>query len=54
MWSWILLIIGVIFAVFGIGGTAKMESDTFGGIVIFAGAGVILIILGVLGMSMGI
>lgn len=54
MWSWILIVIGVLFAVLGIGGSAKMESDSFGGIAISAGAGIILIILGVLGTAYGI
>jgi hypothetical protein len=54
MWSWILVLIGILFAVLGIGGSAKMESDSFGGIVISAGAGIILIIIGVLGMAYGI
>ena len=48
MFGWILVVIGIIFAILGIGGSAKLESDSFGGIAITAGGGIILIIVGVL------
>jgi hypothetical protein len=54
MFGWILVVIGIIFAILGIGGSAKLESDSFGGIAITAGGGIILIIVGVLFWAYGI
>ncbi len=54
MWGLLLVIIGIIFAVLGIGGSAKLQMKGLGGIVISGVAGVILIIVGVLFLSAGI
>jgi hypothetical protein len=50
----LLIVIGIIFAVLGIGGSAKMRSGSLGGIIISAGAGVILIIVGALMVGYGL
>ena len=42
--GWILILIGIVFAFFGIGGSAKADLGAIG--VITASAGVILIIIG--------
>jgi hypothetical protein len=54
MFGWILIVIGIIFAVLGIGGSVKLQMKGLGGIIISGMAGVILIIAGVLFLSAGI
>jgi len=54
MFGWILIIIGILFTLFGIGGIAVFKMKSFGGIVLTAGAGIILIIVGVLFLPAGI
>jgi len=51
--GWILILIGIVFAFLGIGGSAKMKSSSLGGIVVSAGAGIILIIVGAYMVSFG-
>jgi hypothetical protein len=53
MFGWILILIGIIFAILGVGGSAKLELGEKS-IVITAMGGIILIIVGVLFMSWGI
>jgi len=50
----ILLIIGIIAFVLGIGGSAKVRIGSLGGLIVSGGAGLILIVLGVLFLSWGI
>lgn len=51
MIGWILVLIGIVFAVLGIGGSAKISLKIGG---VSAGSGIILIIVGVYFMSLGI
>ena len=53
MWGLLLLILGIIFTLFGFGGSAKIDSEEMG-VVVTAGSGIILIILGILFLSSGI
>jgi len=52
MFGWILVIIGIIFAILGIGSSATLKVD--GKLVITGAGGIILIVVGVIFMSAGI
>lgn len=52
MWGLLLIIIGIVFAVFGIGGSAKIDLVELG--VVTGGSGIILITVGVLFLYAGI
>ncbi len=52
--GWILIVIGLLFTVLGIGGSAVLKMKSLGGIVITAGGGIVLIIVGVIFMGSGL
>ena len=51
--GWVVIVIGILFAVLGISGSAKMKDGGLG-IVVSASAGVILIIVGAFMVGAGI